>query len=63
MVFNASGHPAISLPLAESASGLPIGVQLISPYGREDLLLRIAARLEQVLPWKDRTPPHSVTAP
>jgi len=62
MVFNASGHPAISLPLAESSSGLPIGVQLVGPYGREDLLLRVAARLEQALPWKDRTPPHSVAA-
>jgi amidase len=56
VIFNISGQPAISLPLAESDSGLPIGVQLVAPYGREDLLLRIAAQLEQAMPWRERTP-------
>jgi amidase len=55
-VFNISGQPAISLPLGQSESGLPIGVQFVAPYGREDLLFRIAARLERAMPWKDRTP-------
>jgi amidase len=31
-------------------------VQFVAPYGREDLLLRVAARLEQAMPWKTRTP-------
>ncbi|MEE2033621.1 amidase family protein [Rhodococcus chondri] len=59
-VFNISGQPAISLPLGQSENGLPIGVQLVAPYGREDILFRIAATLEQVLPWRDRTPPNFV---
>jgi amidase len=48
--FNMSGQPAISLPLHRTpvdAGGLPIGVQLVAPYGREDLLLQIAAQIEQ----------------
>jgi len=55
-VFNISGHPAISLPLEQSASGLPIGVQLIAPFAREDLLFQVAAQLEQAMPWRHRTP-------
>lgn len=55
--FNATGQPAISLPLHWSEDGLPIGVQLVAPLGREDLLLRIAAQLEQAVPWADRIAP------
>jgi amidase len=60
MVFNISGQPAISLPLGESDSGLPIGVQIIAPYGREDLLFQIADQLEQAMPWDHRTPRFSI---
>jgi amidase len=59
-LLNVSGQPAISLPLGHSSTGLPIGVQLAAPYAREDLLLKIAARLEQANPWSPRVPPLSV---
>ena len=55
--INATGRPAISLPLHWSESGLPIGVQLVARLGREDLLLRVASQLEHAVPWADRTPP------
>jgi amidase len=55
--FNATGQPAISLPLHWSEAGLPIGVQLVAPLGGEDLLLRVASQLEQAVPWADRTAP------
>ncbi|RZL82902.1 MAG: amidase [Rhodococcus sp. (in: high G+C Gram-positive bacteria)] len=54
--FNVSGHPAISLPLASSREGLPIGIQLVAATGREDLLVQVAAQCEQAAPWKDRQP-------
>jgi len=56
-VVNVTGQPAVSLPLGQSASGLPIGVQIIAAHGREDLLLRVAATLEQAMPWHGRRPP------
>ncbi len=56
-IFNATGQPAISLPLAWSESGLPIGIQFVAPIWREDLLFRIASALETALPWADRRPP------
>jgi len=54
--FNVTGQPAISLPLHWNAAGLPIGVQIVARYGREDLLLAVAARLEATLPWAERRP-------
>jgi amidase len=55
--FNATGQPAISLPLYWNEQGLPIGIQLVAAFGCEDLLIRVAAQLEQARPWKDRRPP------
>jgi amidase len=60
--FDVTGQPAISLPVHWNADGLPIGVQLVAAYGREDVLLRVAAQLEAACPWADRRPPE-ITAP
>jgi amidase len=55
-VFNVTGQPAISLPLYETGDGLPVGVQLAAPFGREDLLIAIGSQLERAVPWADRRP-------
>jgi amidase len=55
-VWNVTGMPAISLPLGQSASGLPIGVQLVGGAWQDALLLRLAAQIEQAAPWSGRCP-------
>jgi amidase len=54
--FNMTGQPAISLPLHWTPGGLPVGVQLVAAYGREDILIRVASQLEQAAPWTGRHP-------
>lgn len=55
-VFNVTGHPSVSLPLAQSASGLPIGIQIVGRFGDEATLVHVARDLEQAKPWRHRRP-------
>jgi amidase len=57
LIANATGQPAISLPLHWTDRGLPIGVQLTGRFGDEATLIRLAAQLEQARPWSHRRPP------
>jgi amidase len=50
-VWGVTGQPAISLPIHATVDGVPVGVQLVGPPGREDLLLALAAQLEQSVGW------------
>jgi amidase len=54
--FNTTGQPAISLPMHWNAEDLPIGVQLVAAYAREDILIRVASQLEDAAPWAQRRP-------
>lgn len=58
---NFTGQPAISLPLGQSKSGLPIGMQFMARFGEEDKLIRLASWLERAMPWHDRIPPVHVS--
>jgi amidase len=56
-MFNMSGQPAMSVPLAWNAAGLPLGMMFSARFGDEATLFRLAAQLEQTRPWKDKLPP------
>ncbi len=55
--FNMTGQPSLSLPLAQSAAGLPIAMMFTGRYADEATLYRLAGQLEKEMPWKDRKPP------
>jgi amidase len=55
-LWNVTGQPAISLPLHETGDGIPVGVQLVGPPGRDDLVLALAAQLEARAGWAPKAP-------
>ncbi|MEA2382558.1 MAG: amidase [Solirubrobacteraceae bacterium] len=55
-IFNATGHPACSLPAGFDGDGLPLAVQLAGRPHDEATLLALAARIEQARPWAERRP-------
>jgi amidase len=56
-MFNMSGQPAMSVPLAWNSAGLPLGMMFAGRFGDEATLFRLAAQLEQERPWRDKLPP------
>ena len=58
-VANATGQPAMSVPLTWTAAGLPVGSHFVGRPGEEALLFALAQELEAAQPWADRWPPVS----
>ena len=58
-LINATGQPAMSLPLFWNEEGLPIGTHFVARFGDEATLFRLAAQLEEARPWANRRPPVS----
>jgi len=59
--FNLTGQPAISVPGCWNGAGLPIGIQLVAAYGREDVLLQVASQMETAFPWNDLHPVEAMS--
>jgi amidase len=60
MIANVTGQPSLSLPLHWTADGLPMGMLFTAAVGAEAVLFRLAAQVEQAMPWHDRIAPHAI---
>ncbi|MBC7480078.1 MAG: amidase, partial [Pseudorhodobacter sp.] len=56
-IFNASGQPAASVPLAMSSTGLPVGIHLAASFGNDEELIALCAEVELAQPWAARRAP------
>ena len=60
-LYNATGQPAMTMPLHWTQDGLPVGVQFAARFGGEDILFQLAGQIERAAPWIDRIP--AIAAP
>jgi amidase len=60
MIANVTGQPSMSLPLHMTADGLPMGMLFTARIGDEATLFRLAAQIEQAIPWRDRIAPNAI---
>ena len=60
MIANVTGQPSLSLPLHWTEDGLPMGMLFTARIGDEATLFRLAAQVEQTLPWRDRIAPNAI---
>ena len=59
---NFTGTPAVSLPLCEDSTGMPLGAHIMAPIGREDRLFNVAGQLEKIAPWAGKRPPLHIAS-
>ena len=60
MIANVTGQPSLSLPLHWTADGLPMGMLFTARTGDDATLFRLAAQVEQAMPWRDRIAPNAI---